>query len=46
MQRIVRRVLRHADDDHARGLIPVLDQCTVGTLYMNRPWLYVDEMGL
>lgn len=37
-------LLTHADDDHARGLIPILEQCSVGALYMNRPWLYVDEV--
>lgn len=37
-------VLTHADDDHARGLVTVMRACTVGALYMNRPWLYVDEV--
>lgn len=33
-------VLTHADDDHARGLIPVLENCRVGSLRMNCPWHY------
>lgn len=36
-------VLTHADDDHARGLIAVMENCNVRALRMNRPWLYVDE---
>jgi len=39
-------VLSHADNDHATGLIKVLDhpQFNVSTLWMNRPWDYVDEV--
>lgn len=37
-------LLTHADDDHAVGLIKVMEQCIVGTLYMNRPWLFVDSI--
>jgi hypothetical protein len=37
-------VLTHPDQDHANGLRAVLEQCTVGTLWMNRPWLYVDQL--
>ncbi|MDP3512200.1 MAG: competence protein ComEC [Sulfuritalea sp.] len=37
-------VLTHSDQDHANGLRTVLEQCTVGTLWMNRPWLYADEL--
>ena len=37
-------VLTHSDQDHANGLRVVLEQCTVGTLWMNRPWLYADEL--
>lgn len=41
---VANMLLTHADDDHARGLIKVLDQCQVGALYMNRPWLFVDDV--
>lgn len=37
-------VLTHSDQDHANGLRKVLEQCTVGTLWMNRPWLYAEEL--
>lgn len=37
-------VLTHADNDHARGLIHIMEACTVGALYMNRPWLFVDDV--
>jgi beta-lactamase superfamily II metal-dependent hydrolase len=37
-------VLTHSDQDHANGLREVLKQCTVGTLWMNRPWLYADDL--
>ncbi|MBR0713966.1 ComEC/Rec2 family competence protein [Bradyrhizobium liaoningense] len=39
-------VLSHADNDHATGLIKVLEhpRFTIGTLWMNRPWDYVDEV--
>ena len=37
-------ILTHADNDHAVGLIKVMEACHVGTLRMNRPWLYVDEV--
>jgi len=37
-------VLSHADQDHAAGLIKVLENFQVGTLWMNRPWLYVAEI--
>jgi beta-lactamase superfamily II metal-dependent hydrolase len=36
-------VLSHADDDHATGLIPVMQHFDVGALWMNRPWLYAAE---
>jgi beta-lactamase superfamily II metal-dependent hydrolase len=35
-------VLTHSDQDHAAGLIPIMESCTVDFLYMNLPWLYVD----
>jgi beta-lactamase superfamily II metal-dependent hydrolase len=37
-------VLSHADDDHATGLIKVLERFHVTNLWMNRPWLFVDEV--
>lgn len=37
-------VLSHADRDHAGGLPTVLESFDVGTLWMNRPWLYAEEI--
>jgi len=37
-------VLSHADNDHATGLIPVLEHFDVGALWMNRPWMYAAEI--
>ena len=37
-------VLSHADGDHARGLKTVLESFEIGTLWMNRPWLYAAEI--
>jgi hypothetical protein len=37
-------VLTHADNDHAGGLIRVLDYFSVGTLWMNRPWIFAHEI--
>ena len=37
-------VATHPDGDHANGLRKVLEQCEVGTLWMNRPWEYADEL--
>ncbi|GLR90889.1 ComEC/Rec2 family competence protein [Bradyrhizobium iriomotense] len=39
-------VLSHADNDHAPGLIKVLEHeaFTISTLWMNKPWDYVDEV--
>lgn len=42
--RIREVVLTHADDDHARGLATVLEECGVGILRMNRPWLYAEHV--
>jgi hypothetical protein len=36
-------VLSHACNDHAPGLIRVLEQLQVGTLWMNIPWLYATH---
>lgn len=37
-------VVSHADNDHAAGLIEVFKNFRVGTLWMNRPWLYANEV--
>jgi beta-lactamase superfamily II metal-dependent hydrolase len=37
-------VVSHADNDHASGLIPVFERFRVETLWMNRPWLYANEV--
>jgi hypothetical protein len=37
-------VLTHADNDHACALIKVLEHFDVRTLWMNKPWDYVDEV--
>lgn len=36
-------ILSHADDDHASGLLDVLNRFEVKVLWMNRPWLYAAE---
>jgi glyoxylase-like metal-dependent hydrolase (beta-lactamase superfamily II) len=38
-------VLSHADNDHACGLIGILERFEVkGAIWMNRPWLYAAEI--
>lgn len=37
-------VLTHPDSDHANGLRKVIENCDVGCLWMNRPWIYADEI--
>ena len=37
-------ILTHADGDHAAGLAEVMRTLDVGTLWMNRPWLYAAEI--
>jgi hypothetical protein len=37
-------VVSHADNDHAVGLIQVFERFHVGNLWMNRPWLYANEV--
>jgi beta-lactamase superfamily II metal-dependent hydrolase len=37
-------VLSHADNDHATGLVAVLERFEVHELWMNRPWLYVPKV--
>ncbi|WP_342710043.1 hypothetical protein AAFG13_37630 [Bradyrhizobium sp. B124] len=44
--KIANVVLSHADNDHAPGLIKVLEHSnfTISNLWMNKPWDYVDEV--
>ncbi|EPC7375480.1 competence protein ComEC [Pseudomonas aeruginosa] len=37
-------ILTHPDRDHANGLRKVLEQCTVKNLWINRPWIYADQL--
>jgi beta-lactamase superfamily II metal-dependent hydrolase len=37
-------VLSHADNDHAAGLIGVLERFDVKVLWMNRPWLFAEQI--
>lgn len=37
-------VVSHADNDHAVGLIPVFERFKVNALWMNRPWLYAQQV--
>lgn len=37
-------VLTHPDGDHALGLKHILENYSVGNLWMNRPWLYAEEL--
>lgn len=37
-------VLTHPDSDHANGLRRVIENCQVGCLWMNRPWIYAEEL--
>lgn len=37
-------VLTHPDRDHANGLRKVLELCTVRNLWINRPWIYAEEL--
>jgi beta-lactamase superfamily II metal-dependent hydrolase len=37
-------VLTHSDSDHASGLRTVLEECNIGTLWMNTPWAHADEL--
>lgn len=37
-------VSTHPDHDHTGGLRKVLETMEVGTLWMNRPWLYADVL--
>jgi hypothetical protein len=37
-------VLTHPDQDHANGLRAVLENCSVGMLWMHRPWEHAAEL--
>ena len=37
-------VVTHPDRDHAEGLAPILEQFTVGTLWMLCPWHYAAQL--
>lgn len=37
-------VVTHPDQDHVSGLKKVLENFSVQKIYMNRPWLYVDDL--
>lgn len=37
-------VVTHADGDHAGGLRTVLEEFTIGSLWILRPWNYADEL--
>lgn len=37
-------VVSHPDKDHTSGLIEVFNSFKVKALYMNRPWLYAEEL--
>ena len=37
-------VLTHPDNDHASGLVTVLEEMHVECLWMNRPWMHVDQL--
>lgn len=37
-------VLTHPDQDHALGLKKVLEEFSIGSLWMNRPWEHVDKL--
>lgn len=34
----------HPDQDHTVGILQILENFTVKKLYMNRPWLYSDDL--
>ena len=41
---IDRVVVTHPDQDHTGGLTAVLEEFTVGELWMLRPWIYAEEL--
>ena len=36
--------ISHPDQDHTIGIKTILENFTIRNLYMNRPWLYADEL--
>ena len=43
-RRIDAVVCTHGDDDHSSGLRRVIEAFEIGGIWMNRPWLYADEL--
>lgn len=37
-------IVSHPDQDHTSGLKVILENYTVNALYMNRPWIYAQEL--
>ena len=37
-------VATHPDGDHTAGLKAIVENHSIGALWINRPWLYVDEL--
>ena len=37
-------ICSHSDSDHVSGLKNIFNDFEVSVLYMNRPWLYIDEI--
>lgn len=37
-------ICSHSDLDHVSGLKRILEEFEVKKLYMNRPWLYIDDV--
>lgn len=37
-------IVSHSDQDHTSGLKTIVESFTVNALYMNRPWLYAEEL--
>lgn len=42
--RIDHVVVTHSDNDHVAGLIEVVESFEIGAIWMNLPWLYVDQV--
>src|SRR5689334_23309834 len=37
-------ICSHSDQDHTSGIKEILETYKVKALYMNRPWMYVDDI--
>ena len=37
-------ICSHPDQDHASGLSNLIDNFKIGKIYMNRPWLYIEDL--